>query len=273
MGVPSSSPSLPFPSSPSTLPPPSPEKQKTEPLPTSSFGGVRAAAMKWGRTDSDAQREKLEELKRLKESYGVKVTQSDTPRSAKETPSRSQPQPQSKPVQQKEQSKPKPAVESKPVSTSAPSQPRKTPSTSSSSNPLVNEIASLALTSRTSPSLSGGLLSLDVFHLNSPTDNPHPIEHNHILHSTEILGIVTRTATSESEEDVETNVWVWRGRDAEETARTKERIEKLAKKTGVTLVEIDSRQEPKALVEAFEGQLTICKVSRFASFTSTVDPC
>ena len=218
--------------------------------------------MKWGRTDSDAQREKLEELKRLKESYGVKVSQSDTPRSVKDTPARSQPQAQPKPVQQKEQSKPKPA-ESKPASTPTPTQPRKfSPTSSSSSNPLVNEIVSLALTPRSSPSLSGELLSLDVFHLNSPTDNPHPIEHNHILHSTEILGIVVRTATSESEEDVETNVWVWRGRDAEETARTQERIEKLAKKTGVTPVEVGYRHEPKALVEAFEGQLTICKVSK-----------
>ncbi|GAA5906898.1 uncharacterized protein JCM6883_005722 [Sporobolomyces salmoneus] len=233
--------------------PPSP----TKPIPSSSSGGVRAAAMKWGRTDSDAQREKLEELKRLKESYGVKVDSSEPRRPVVE---KSIPPPSKREEQSKE------SIESKPVqpakstiqSSVQPPQPQKKSSSPPSSNPLVNEIVSLAMTSSPSPRLSGEVLSLDVFHLNSPTDNPHPIEHNHMLHSTEILGIVARTS-SNTPEDVETHVWVWRGKEAEETAKTEERIAKLEKKTGVQVVRLAHRQESRALVEAFEGQLTVCK--------------
>ncbi|GAA5975305.1 hypothetical protein JCM5350_006422 [Sporobolomyces pararoseus] len=239
-----------------TSTPASPTKQKTDPLPSSSSGGVRAAAMKWGRTDSDAQREKLEELKRLKESYGVKVDSDDSRRPV----DRATVPPPTR------QEAPKKPIEAKPV------QPAKSISTPSaqtsqlrkpapaSSNHLVDQIISLAMTPSPSARLSGEVLSLDVFHLNSATDHPHPIEHNHILHTTEILGIVARTAPSSgSLQDVETHVWVWRGKEAEETAKTKERIAKLEKKTGAQVVEVMHRQEPRALVEAFEGQLTICK--------------
>ncbi|GAA5966146.1 hypothetical protein JCM3765_005547 [Sporobolomyces pararoseus] len=235
--------------------PASPTKQKADPLPSSSSGGVRAAAMKWGRTDSDAQREKLEELKRLKESYGVKVDSGDSRR----------PVERAAPTVTKQEA-PKKPIEAKPVqptrSTSTPTAqtPQLRKPVPFSSNPLVDQIVSLATSPSPSARLSGEVLSLDVFHLNSATDNPHPIEHNHILHTTEILGIVARTAPSSgSLNDVETHVWVWRGEEAQETAKTKERIAKLEKKTGVQVVEVMHRQEPRALVEAFEGQLTICR--------------
>ncbi|GAA5885653.1 hypothetical protein JCM16303_003099 [Sporobolomyces ruberrimus] len=264
LGGPTSSPSLPA-SSTNSYAPPSPTKQKTDPtpsLPTSSSGGVRAAAMKWGRTDSDAQREKLEELKRLKESYGVKVVDQETPRSIERTgPTTANPTMQQEKPKVNE-SKPTPAAQTSPAPVS--SQPRKPVVSSSpapsSTNPLVDRIVSIALSPSPSPRLSGEILSLDVFHLNSPTDNPHPIEHNHILHSPEILGIVVRTAPPNgSIDEVETKVWVWRGREAEETGKTRERISKLEKKTGEKVSEVKWREEPRDLVEAFEGQLTVCK--------------
>ncbi|GAA6006261.1 hypothetical protein JCM11491_002087 [Sporobolomyces phaffii] len=253
LGGPASSPSLPAaPASNPNTAPASPTKQKTDPLPTSSSGGVRAAAMKWGRTESDAQREKREELIRLKESYGVKVDQGGAPRRAVERA----------PQATKSEAKPR-TVETKPARVAEPtSQPPKaaTTSTPTSSNPLVDEIVSLVLDPSPPVQLSGPVVSLDVFHLNSPTDNPHPIEHNHILHTSEILGIVARTSGSGATiDDIETYVWVWRGRQAEETAKTRDRITKLEKKTGVAAVQVRHREEPRALVEAFEGQLTICK--------------
>lgn len=108
----------------------------------------------------------------------------------------------------------------------------------------------------------GETVSLDVFHLNSPTDDPHPIDHNHVLYQTEILGIVHRAEPpnwSGDEADLRTNVWVWRGNEAVETKRTRERIERLKEKTGAEALEVKYRHEPPALAEAFAGQLTICK--------------
>ncbi|BGP34095.1 hypothetical protein JCM10296v2_005910 [Rhodotorula toruloides] len=113
----------------------------------------------------------------------------------------------------------------------------------------------------------GETASLDVFHLNSPTDDPHPIDHNHILHQTEILGIVHRAEPpnwSGDEADLRTNVWVWRGNEAVETKRTRERIQRLKEKTGAEPLEVKYRHEPPALAEAFAGQLTICKGARDA---------
>ncbi|GAA6063718.1 hypothetical protein JCM10212_001829 [Sporobolomyces blumeae] len=243
------------------FPPTSPTTRRTEPpaSPGGGSGGVRAAAMRWGRTDSDAQREKLEELKRLKESYGVKVDvgakRVEQPAEMKPAPPRETGGETGTPT-----SKPPAAVSSavpRPQTTQ-----RTTPVSQPSANPLVDRIISLVLTPSPSPRLGGEILSLDVFHLNSPTDNPHPIEHNHLFHLPEILGIVARTARGQSSDDIETNVWVWRGSEAKETAKTQERIAKLEKKTGVRPVEVMYRREPRALVEAFEGQLTICRGPR-----------
>ncbi|GAA5941570.1 uncharacterized protein JCM15063_001624 [Sporobolomyces koalae] len=236
---------------------------KASSLPKSPSGGVRAAAMKWGRADSNAQRDKLEELKRLKESYGVKVPASrgfdDDSKPVEPIPPtrRSEPEPMKPPVRSKPvEVKP---VQQRPVTPASSQSTAPVQKSTSSSDPLVDRIVALALEQERSPSLPGQVLSLDVFHLNSPTDHPHPIEHNHILHTTEILGIVARTEPTNAGQDVETFVWVWTGQDAQETSTTQERVAKLEKKTGSNVIQVKHREEPKALVEAFEGQLTICK--------------
>ncbi|PRQ74277.1 hypothetical protein AAT19DRAFT_14630 [Rhodotorula toruloides] len=132
-----------------------------------------------------------------------------------------------------------------------------------------NDIVSFLISHKPTPVHlpPGETASLDVFHLNSPTNDPHPIDHNHILHQTEILGIVHRAEPpnwSGDEADLRTNVWVWRGNEAVETKRTRERIERLKEKTGAEPLEVKYRHEPPALAEAFAGQLTICKGPRDA---------
>ncbi|BGP26466.1 hypothetical protein JCM10295v2_005419 [Rhodotorula toruloides] len=130
-----------------------------------------------------------------------------------------------------------------------------------------DDIVSFLVSHKPSPFLHlspGETVSLDVFHLNSLTDDPHPIDHNHVLFQNEILGIVHRAEPpkwSGEEADLRTNVWVWRGSEVVETKRTRERIERLKEKTGVEPLEVKYRHEPPALAEAFAGQLTICKAS------------
>ncbi|BGP10107.1 hypothetical protein JCM10049v2_005990 [Rhodotorula toruloides] len=139
------------------------------------------------------------------------------------------------------------------------------PDTASAADDIVSFLISHKPTAVHLP--PGETASLDVFHLNSPTDDPHPIDHNHILHQTEILGIVHRAEPpnwSGDEADLRTSVWVWRGNEAVETRRTRERIERLKEKTGAEPLEVKYRHEPPALAEAFAGQLTICKGARDA---------
>ncbi|GJN92429.1 hypothetical protein Rhopal_005459-T1 [Rhodotorula paludigena] len=132
-----------------------------------------------------------------------------------------------------------------------------TSSASATPRTLVDDIVSLVRAPRQVVHLPPGeTLSLDVFHLNSPTDDPHPIDHNHMLFGSEILGIVHR------DDRGRTSAWVWYGAEAGETRRTEERIERLAEKVKVELVEVGHREEPPALAEAFAGQLTICKGKR-----------
>ncbi|GAA5954916.1 hypothetical protein JCM8115_005567 [Rhodotorula mucilaginosa] len=266
-------------------PPASPSKSSGAAAGVSS---VRAAAMRWGQqADTAAEEERKATLAALKASYGVKVDSSNAPvRQAtmpNPAPARQQQeesvvaptQPQKSKSVDVASSRPAssaplemtPSASAKPESDKAPNNVRPDlrvstgPSTLPAPRPS-NDIVQLVLSQPEPYHLPPGeTLSLDVFHLNSPTDDPNPIDHNHVLHATEILGIVHRAEDGETG-GVSTHVWVWKGDEARETKRTDERIIRLEDKTGVEAVEVEYRHEPPALAEAFAGQLTICRGPR-----------
>ncbi|GAA5908163.1 hypothetical protein JCM5296_000523 [Sporobolomyces johnsonii] len=265
----SPSPSLPPPRI--SIPPPlsSPTKSASEPMPASpGRPSVKAAAMRWGKAVGSGSATTLASMQALKQSYGVKVAPRTEPErdvfseegraasvEVRATPlAVSQPNLVASPAA--------PALSPPPpksLETVKPAAPAKGPSSSS----LVDSIVSLALSHSSSARLPAGeTLSLDVFHLNSPTDNPHPIEHNHLFHLDEILGIVHRSESPVGSGEVKTTCFVWRGSEARETPKTGERIAKLGRKTGVEPVEVRYREEPRALVEVFANQLTICRGRR-----------
>ncbi|BGP50427.1 hypothetical protein JCM10450v2_006346 [Rhodotorula kratochvilovae] len=125
-----------------------------------------------------------------------------------------------------------------------------------------DDIVSAVLAPRSVAHLPPGeTLSLDIFHLNSPSADPYPIDHNHMLFSSEIVGIVHRQEGADGQ-GIQTQTWVWFGRDADETERTGERIARLAEKTGTEPVEVGSGEEGADLAEAFAGQLTVCRGRR-----------
>ncbi|BGP54194.1 hypothetical protein JCM8202v2_001771 [Rhodotorula sphaerocarpa] len=266
--------------------------QPTPPAsPTKSAGGVssvRAAAMRWGQQADPAAEEKRETLAAIKASYGVKAGPSSPtkPGAGSGSGTRMPPPPSptkaravgGEPQQLHEPAPVAPAISEpteqvqKPTAKEETAPDRSQPKigaadTRAEEPPLPSSSDILALVrSRPAPyhlASSGGgeTLSLDVFHLNSPTDDPNPIDHNHVLHTTEILGIVHRAEDPQAQ-GVKTHFWVWRGNEARETKRTEERIVKLEDKTGVEAVEVEHRQEPPALAEAFEGQLTVCRGAR-----------
>ncbi|GAA5867852.1 hypothetical protein JCM3774_005882 [Rhodotorula dairenensis] len=259
-----------------------------------SVSSVRAAAMRWGQQQADAaaEEEKRATLLALKASYGVKVDaatppvrQSTMPAPSSSTAAAAANRESTVAVPQKSKSvdaasfTPSVAAPSSYQETTtsagpaAPPPSRARPDLSVSTGPASpqapltsDDILSLVLSQPEPYHLppGGETLSLDVFHLNSPTDDPDPIDHNHVLHTTEILGIVHRAAEDPDDAGagIRTHVWIWKGDEAHETKRTDERIVRLEDKTGVEAVEIEYRHEPPALAEAFEGQLTICRGPR-----------
>ncbi|GAA5891313.1 hypothetical protein JCM8208_002582 [Rhodotorula glutinis] len=165
------------------------------------------------------------------------------------------------------QPKPAPTPSPAPAPTSASrSSPASAKPISTSRTLADNVVAALLAPRHVAHLAPGEVLSLDVFHLNSPSDDPHPIDHNHMLFESEVVGVVYRAAAEgEGEGDDEgilTRTWVWRGRDAQETARTEERIARLAEKTATKPVEVRSEAEGAELAEAFAGQLTVCRGAR-----------
>lgn len=267
--------------------------QATPPAsPSKSSGGVssvRAAAMRWGQqADTAAEEERKATLAALKASYGVKVDSAPS-----SVPVRQVTMPALARQQQESFVAPTPhksksldvsashsasstilgiipsdsAVSAKAETATAPNHARpdlrvstdpSTPPAPRTSDDIVELVLSQPEPYHLPP---GETLSLDVFHLNSPTDDPNPIDHNHVLHTTEILGIVHRAEDGETG-GVSTHVWVWKGDEARETKRTDERIIRLEDKTGAEAVEVEYKHEPPALAEAFAGQLTICRGPR-----------
>ncbi|KPV73594.1 uncharacterized protein RHOBADRAFT_54796 [Rhodotorula graminis WP1] len=266
---------------------------------------VRAAAQRWGQTAAQSAAEKSEALQALKASYGVKLgpTRGATMpassasaslqerRSEVEAPAKSKsvevPAHAPAPVPQQKEAEParapaaartaSPAPEVKPAPSLAPAPTAASRSSHGSDKPttapasttrtLADDVVAALLAPRPVAHLPPGeVLSLDVFHLNSPSDDPHPIDHNHMLFESEVVGVVYRAAAPEGEGDegILTRTWVWRGRDAQETARTEERIARLAEKTGTTPVEVQAGAEGAELAEAFAGQLTVCRGARDA---------
>mgnify|MGYP006919984004 CR=1 FL=1 len=285
----------PFTSAPTTesaRPAPAPAQATPTASPSKSSGAaagvssVRAAAMRWGQqADTAAEEERKATLAALKASYGVKVDSSNAPvrQATMPNPAPAKQQQEESVVAPTQPQKSKsidvassrpassapletiPSANAKPESDQSPNnvRPDLRVSTGPSTPPAPrtsDDIVQLVL-SQPEPYhlLPGETLSLDVFHLNSPTDDPNPIDHNHVLHTTEILGIVHRAEDGETG-GVSTHVWVWKGDEARETKRTDERIIRLEDKTGVEAVEVEYRHEPPALAEAFAGQLTICRV-------------
>ena len=281
---------------------------------------VRAAAQRWGQTAAQSAAEKSEALQALKASYGVKlgptrgatlpasssaaaaaITQER--RSEVEAPAKSKsvevPAHTPAPAQEKKEQPfaartASPAPQTKPAPTPSPASaptaasrsaaaPTNPASPSNSAAPtLADDVVAALLAPRHVAHLPPGeVLSLDVFHLNSPSDDPHPIDHNHMLFESEVVGVVYRAAAAGEgegdEEGILTRTWVWRGRDAQPTARTEERIARLGEKTGTTPVEAQAGAEGAELAEAFAGQLTVCRVRRSLpsspspSFTSSTD--
>ncbi|GAA5986153.1 hypothetical protein JCM10908_006434 [Rhodotorula pacifica] len=282
----------PFKSPPTEAPQAAQATPPASPSKSAAGGGVssvRAAAMRWGQqADAAAEEEKRATLAALKASYGVKVEsappvrQATMPAPAKPETTFSAPQKSksldasssvaatpSTPAPIAAAATASPAAPVAVVSQRAPSKTRPDLSLSTSKSspdaPLAsNDIVQLVLSQPEPYHLPPGeTLSLDVFHLNSPTDHPDPIDHNHVLHTTEILGIVHRAEDAKTG-GVRTHVWVWKGDEAKETKRTDERIIRLEDKTGVEAVEVEYRHEPPALAEAFAGQLTICRGPREA---------
>ncbi|TNY23317.1 hypothetical protein DMC30DRAFT_444549 [Rhodotorula diobovata] len=272
--------------------------------PPASPGGrpsVRAAAMRWGQTAAQSAAEKSEALQALKASYGVKVVpargqtmpapgslQQQQKRSEFDVPPKSKsvevpaPAPALSFAREKKAVEPAPAPAPAPASVASPAPLKPSPSAAptpkaapaaspASAKPaartLVDDVVSAVLAPRDVAHLPPGeTLSLDIFHLNSPSDDPHPIDHNHMLFSSEVVGIVYRAAApagaDEDEDAVLTRTWVWRGRDAQPTPRTEERIARLAEKTGTRPVEVQAGKEGAELAEAFAGQLTVCRGRR-----------
>lgn len=254
--------------------------------------------MRWGAAPSAAEAAEKERERQLavKASYGVRVDAPSSPVLSR-FPTRS-PEVENKPTfaryegTKKEESKPAPAAappSTVPVSAPAPtsvaqvlpaasrplsSQPSvstassSTPAKSASPfNPKTSSTTAsslLALLSSAPPPSHlppGETLSLSVFHLNSPSlSSGSAIEHNFLLFRTEILGIVHTSLLEGGGGKEETSVWVWRGDEAVETEKTRERIGRLEERTGVRPVEVRFGKEPPALAEAFAGQVTICKV-------------
>lgn len=278
--------------------------------PPASPGGrpsVRAAAMRWGQTAAQSAAEKSEALQALKASYGVKVVpargqtmpapgslQQQQKRSEFDVPPKSKsvevpaPAPALSFAREKKAVEPAPAPAPAPVASPAPLKPSPgaapTPKAAPTASPgsakpaartLADDVVSAVLAPRDVAHLPPGeTLSLDIFHLNSPSDDPHPIDHNHMLFSSEVVGIVYRAAApagaDEDEDEVLTRTWVWRGRDAQPTPRTEERIARLAEKTGTRPVEVQAGKEGAELAEAFAGQLTVCRVRLLIALPPTV---
>ena len=238
--------------------------------------------MRWGQqADTAAEEERKATLAALKASYGVKVEPVRQATMPNPAPAKQQqhdesvvaPTPPHKSISVDVSSSSSRPASSAPLGTTpsaseAPAPNNARPDLRVSTGPSTppaprtsNDILELVLSQPEPYHLPPGeTLSLDVFHLNSPTDDPNPIDHNHVLHTTEILGIVHRAEDGETG-GVSTHVWVWKGDEAKETKRTDERIVRLEDKTGVEAVEVEYRHEPPALAEAFAGQLTICRVS------------
>ncbi|GAA5825138.1 hypothetical protein JCM3770_000644 [Rhodotorula araucariae] len=276
-----------------------PNRKADEPA-SPGISSVRAAAMRWGQTAAQSAAEKSEALQALKASYGVKVAparQHTMPPPGSTRREEVEPPIKSKSVEVRShvaQAKPEPAAPQEPgyiASTVSKSTPSPAPASVGETAPVSKPVAPLPGPTSTSPqpvkpaaaptpaqpSMAddivaavlapreaahlppGETLSLDIFHLNSLSADPYPIDHNHMLFSTEIVGIVHRQAGSRG---VETQTWVWFGRDADETPWTGERIARLAEKTATAPVEVGSGEEGADLAEAFAGQLTVCRGRR-----------
>ncbi|GAA6029192.1 hypothetical protein JCM8097_001645 [Rhodosporidiobolus ruineniae] len=273
--------------SPAPVPASEPVSRAETPI-TPGRPSVKGVASRWGAAlaarDADAEKEKEDKLRALKASYGVRVESAPASpvksRSVLPEP-KEEVKPQPKPVFEPPKAAPVPVVAPAPAAAPSPAPAKPSPvaaqtkTASSVSTPKPSLIStpaskrsdallSLVFSPAPLPHLPPGeTIGLDVFHLNSPSDDPHPIEHNFMLFRNEILGIVHRSAPhGASEGEVVTSVWVWQGDEAKETRRTQERVRKLREKTGVEPVWVGYRQEPPALVEAFANQVTICKGNR-----------
>ncbi|BGP18604.1 hypothetical protein JCM10213v2_006670 [Rhodosporidiobolus nylandii] len=241
--------------------------------------------------DDEAKREKEERQKALKASYGVRVGV-ETPRSPVKQRTWEAPPPEKQDEAKRADSeqvvfrsaaselakpkpKPVPVVTPTPEPFSAPvpapavfAAPAPPPpsgaksavlsaSSAAASKDNASFLLSLLSAQPPSPSLPAGAqtASLDVFRLNAFSDAAatEPIDHNYMLHSNEILGIVWRSMEGEA------RTWVWRGRDAQETNGTSEMVDRLERKMGAKPVEVRQGKEPADLGQAFEGQVTICR--------------
>ncbi|GAA5867756.1 hypothetical protein JCM8547_005224 [Rhodosporidiobolus lusitaniae] len=297
--TPSHSPSFPAPSSPAPV---AKKRDPPAVGGGGAAGGarpnVRSVAQRWSaamaQQDEEAEREKEERRKAVKASYGVKVEAApvSAPAPVVEMPVKRE-EARREEVRKEEK-------EEEPVFTPAPSLPRVKPvkpspapapvTAAPSPSPAPLKPASLP-TSKPSSSPSSTLLSLihppppppssptfgetlhlDVFHLNSsPSPNPHAIDHNFMLFRSEVLGVVLRSAPlsnngKEGEGEVETSVWVWKGdeAEAEENEEVRERVRKFEEKLngGKVAEVVRYGKEGRAFVEAFAGQVTVCRGHR-----------
>lgn len=122
--------------------------------------------------------------------------------------------------------------------------------------PSISEAVLLAKSPIISPRLpQGEATGLDVYSL--VTNEADPIDHNHVFYQTEILAIVHRTEVKGRRLTV---MYVWFGRDAKEGSATRARVDKIAKAYDTVPIEVRYRKEPRALVEIFGDQITICEV-------------
>ncbi|GAA5974984.1 hypothetical protein JCM11641_006790 [Rhodosporidiobolus odoratus] len=298
--LPSRSATVPVPASPSKTP------SKATEIPASpARPSVRAAAMLWGQQkDEDAEREKEERMRAIKASYGVRAggspvkTRSEplpapvpvlvngaTPIKApavarmevetkrEDVPIQIEP-PQAKPVPARSSPPPTPTPS---APSPIPSATKPTASASPASAPAAPSrtanVDLLTLLSQPSPSSASfptdaQTLSLDIFHLNSPTPSLYPIEHNYLLYRSEVLGIVWRfsihnfesiTDKAEKAEKAETRAWIWRGDEAEAEGEMEKRFrEKMLGKVDKVEV-IKYKDETRELGMALEGQVTVCR--------------
>ncbi|GAA5922103.1 hypothetical protein JCM3775_003491 [Rhodotorula graminis] len=238
------------------------------------LGPTRGATMPASSSASAALLERRSEVEAPAKSKSVEVPAYAPAPAAAPVPQQKEAEPAGAPAAARTAS---PAPEVKPAPSLAPAPTAASRSSRGSAKPtsapasttrtLADDVVAALLAPRPVAHLPPGeVLSLDVFHLNSPSDDPHPIDHNHMLFENEVVGVVYRAAAPEGEGDegVLTRTWVWRGRDAQETARTEERIARLAEKTGTTPVEVQAGAEGAELAEAFAGQLTVCRGARDA---------
>ncbi|KAK4057066.1 hypothetical protein OIO90_001966 [Microbotryomycetes sp. JL221] len=251
----------------------------------SSPVSVRDAAKLWGQKKESLETKTRDEALALKASYGVKVPEQSQPPAAMSSPRLKQEQAKEnkldtasrpfdaalerstaiaaptsfvKPVQPQTETPSTREVEA------APSRPTKSELTADQQR-IVNQVISLCSQQSTlSTGLPGESISFDVYSLLS-NDAQQPIAHNHLCFSTEILAVVNRSAdASHGDERVETQVFVWTGRDVPQIQPTKiqttlSKILKLNNVTNDQVIEIQNGQETKAFGQVFGDQVTIMR--------------